>query len=68
MTKDAYYKIGIFILALCIITWMFLPNSWGAESKEIRSRDNLAGRLVDRDGTVSSTTAHSQLHQPERLM
>lgn len=50
MTKDAYYKIGFFILALCIITWMFLPNSWGAESKERRSRDNLAGRLVDRDG------------------
>ena len=39
MTKDAYYKIGVFILALCIITWMFLPNSWGAESKERRSRE-----------------------------
>ena len=49
MTKDAYYKIGILILALCTITWMFLPNSWGAESRERRSRDNLAGRLVDRD-------------------
>ena len=49
VTKDAYYKIGVFILALCIITWMFLPNSWGAESKERRSRDNPAGRLVDRD-------------------
>jgi hypothetical protein len=50
VTKDAYHKIGIFILVLCIITWMFLSNSWGAEPKERRSRDNLAGRLVDRDG------------------
>lgn len=49
MTKDAYYKLGLFILALGAITWMFLSNSWGAESRERRSRDNLAGRLVDRD-------------------
>ena len=49
MTKDAYYKIGVFILALCAITWMFLPNSWGEESRDRRSRDDRAGRLVDRD-------------------
>jgi hypothetical protein len=50
VTKDAYHKIGIFILVLCIITWMFLPNSWGAESRERRSPDNLTGILVDRNG------------------
>ena len=49
MTKDGQYKIGIFILAMCAITWMFLSDSWGAESRERRSRDNLAGRLIDRD-------------------
>ena len=32
MTKEAYYKIGILIMALCAITWMFMSNSWGAES------------------------------------
>ena len=49
MSRDAYSKIGILILALCVITWMFLSNSWGAESRESRSRDNRGGRLVDRD-------------------
>ena len=49
MTKDTQYKIGIFILAMCTITWMFLSDSWGAESRERRSRENLAGRLTDRD-------------------
>jgi hypothetical protein len=48
VSKDAYYKIGLFILVLCAITWMFLP-SWGAESRDRRSQDNRAGRLVDRD-------------------
>ena len=32
MTKEAYYKIGILIMALCAITWMFMSNSWGADS------------------------------------
>jgi hypothetical protein len=50
VTEDAYYKIGVFILVLFIITWMFLPNSWGAESRERRSPDNLTGILVDRNG------------------
>jgi hypothetical protein len=49
MTKDTQYKIGIFILAMCTITWMFLSDSWGAESRDRRSRENLAGRLTDRD-------------------
>jgi len=37
MTKETYYKIGVLILALSAITWMFLSNSWGAESKEKRN-------------------------------
>jgi len=49
VTKDAYYRIGIFILALCAITWMLLSNSWGAEAKGRSSLGNFAGRLVDRD-------------------
>jgi hypothetical protein len=49
VTKDAYFRIGIFILALCAITWMLLPNSWGAEAKERGSSGSLAGRLADRD-------------------
>jgi len=32
VTKDDFYKIGILIAALCVITWMFLSNSWGADS------------------------------------
>jgi hypothetical protein len=49
VTKDAYFRIGIFILALCAITWMLLSNSWGAEAKGRSSLGNFAGRLVDRD-------------------
>jgi hypothetical protein len=68
VTKDAYYKIGIFILTLCIITWMFLPNSWGAESKETRSRDNLAADSLTATGT-DKTHDCSRCHsftRPER--
>lgn len=49
MTKDAYSKIAILILALCAITWMFMSTSWGAELRERKSRGKLAGGLVDRD-------------------
>jgi hypothetical protein len=38
VTNDAYYKIGILILALCAITWMFTSNSWGEEFRERGSR------------------------------
>jgi hypothetical protein len=43
MTKEAYYKIGILILALSAITWMFMSNSWGAELKEKGNCSNCHG-------------------------
>ena len=49
MTRETYYKIGVLILVLSVITWMFLSNSWGAEPKESRSRDNYESRRTDRD-------------------
>jgi hypothetical protein len=68
VTKDAYYKIGIFILTLCIITWMFLPNSWGAESKETRSRDNLAADSLTATGTDKQydCSRYHSFTRPER--
>jgi hypothetical protein len=49
MTRKAYGKIGILILALSAITWMFLSNSWGEETRERTSRDSFARRTADRD-------------------
>jgi hypothetical protein len=49
MARETYYKIGVLILALSAITWMFLSNSWGAESKEKRNREKPADRIIDRD-------------------
>ena len=34
MTRDAHYKIGILVAALCAITWMFFSDAWGAESRD----------------------------------
>ena len=50
------------IEALCAITWMFLSNFWGKESKEIRSRDTLAGRRVDwdKDGYPSTVDCNDR--------
>ena len=64
MTKDAHYKIGILILALCTITWMFLSNSWGAESRERRSRETLQADSLTATGTAirQPWTAMTAMH------
>jgi hypothetical protein len=49
VTKDDYSKIGILIVALCAITWLFLANSWGAESNRTQTLEKRERRPVDRD-------------------
>ena len=52
MTKDDHYKIGLLIVALCAITWMFLSDAWGANGMKELARAAVPAYSLTATGTA----------------
>jgi hypothetical protein len=57
MTRDDNYKLVILIVALCMITWMFWSDAWGADPKERIGRER-------RSAAPAAHSCRARFHMP----